>query len=107
MPISWESKAEDDLEIIYELRKNFAGVSSAIALEKRIYALIDHIEQDRVSHVPEFPPAPECRQNVPPNHYIVYTRLAGNTNIIRIRTIRPPPYGWGYSGGLDDYSDDE
>lgn len=89
MTVVWKAKAQDDLNYVYERRRNFAGVRSAIAFERRIHDLIESIDVGLISHLPEFPPAPECKALVGTSHFIIYSRINGMTTIVRIRGIEP------------------
>jgi plasmid stabilization system protein ParE len=89
MTVVWKAKARDDLKCVYERRKNFAGVRSAMVFEQRIHDLIESIDIGLISHLPEFPPAPECRALVGSSHFIIYSRTNGVTTIARVRGVEP------------------
>ncbi|HMH68858.1 MAG TPA: hypothetical protein VK519_13175 [Pinirhizobacter sp.] len=89
MTVVWEAVAQDDMDEVYKRRKNFAGVRSAIAFEQRIHDLIESIDIGLISHLPEFPFAPECKALVGSSHFIIYSRTNGVTTIARIRGVEP------------------
>jgi len=89
MTVVWEAKAQDDLDNVYERRRSFAGVRSAMVFEQRIHDLIESIDIGLISHLPELPPAPECKALIGTSHFIVYSRTNGVTTIVRIRGVEP------------------